>query len=277
MTHNLVRSVFISDVHLGTAACQAQYLLDFLHSHKPEYLYLVGDIVDLIAMRKRVNFTVQHEQVVEKVMEMARQGTRVIYIPGNHDALMRRFSGQIVAGIEVHRNRVHYCADGRRFFVSHGDEFDSAMHAGVFWYVVGDFSHHVLLRLNTFLNACRRALKLPYWSLAGFIKKRIGKANEFIRRFELIAARQARELKYDGFICGHIHQSGMRRINDVLYCNDGDWVEHCTALIETNQGEFELVHWADHREVLIRERELADEWDGVPDASFPEANLGQRG
>ena len=277
MTHNLVRSVFISDVHLGTAACQAQYLLDFLNSHKPEYLYLVGDIVDLIAMRKRVNFTVQHEQVVEKVMEMARQGTRVIYIPGNHDALMRRFSGQIVAGIEVHRNRVHYCADGRRFFVSHGDEFDSAMHAGVFWYVVGDFSHHLLLRLNTFLNACRRAFKLPYWSLAGFIKKRIGKANEFIRRFELIAARQARELKYDGFICGHIHQSGMRRINDVLYCNDGDWVEHCTALIETNQGEFELVHWADHKEVLIRERELADEWDGVPDASFTEANLGQRG
>lgn len=270
MTQNRVRSVFVSDVHLGTSACQAQYLLDFLHAHKMEYLYLVGDIVDLIYMRKRVNFTAQHEQVVEKVMELARQGTRVIYIPGNHDALMRRFVGQIIAGIEVHRNRVHYCADGRRFFVSHGDEFDSAMHAGMFWYMVGDLSHALLLRLNTVLNGVRRVLKLPYWSLAGYLKKRIGKANEFIRRFEWIAAKKARDLQYDGFICGHIHQSGMRRINGVLYCNDGDWVEHCTALIENIQGQFELMHWADRKEVLVRERDLAEEWDGVP-----EINLGR--
>ncbi len=265
MYSNPVRSIFISDVHLGTAACQAQYLLDFLNNHKPEYLYLVGDIVDLIQMRKRISFTLQHEQVVEKVLEMARQGTRVIYIPGNHDALMRKFAGQIVAGVEVHRNRIHYSADGRRFFVSHGDEFDSAMHAGVFWYVVGDFSHGLLLRLNTFLNGVRRVFKLPYWSLAGYIKKRIGKASQFIRRFEWIAARQAQELKYDGFICGHIHHSGMRRLNGVLYCNDGDWVEHCTALMETQQGQFELVHWADRKEVLIKERELNEEWDGVPE------------
>ena len=261
-----VRSIFISDVHLGTSACQAQYLLDFLSSHSTEYLYLVGDIVDLVYMRKRVNFTDQHEKVVEKVLEMARNGTRVIYIPGNHDALMRRFAGQIVAGIEVHRNRVHYCADGRRFFVSHGDEFDSAMHAGVFWHVVGDFSHNVLLRLNTVLNGLRRMFKLPYWSLAGYIKNRIGKANEFIRRFEWIAARQAQDLKYNGFICGHIHQSGMRRINGVLYCNDGDWVEHCTALIENNQGEFELLHWADRKHLLVRERDLSEEWGAVPQA-----------
>ncbi len=259
-----VRSVFISDVHLGTTACQAQYLLDFLDSCETEYLSLVGDIVDLIYMRKRVNFTLLHEQVVDKVMALARSGTRVIYIPGNHDALMRRFCGQIVAGIEIHRNRVHYCADGRRFFVSHGDEFDSALHAGVFWYVVGEFSHNVLMRLNTVLNGMRRLLKLPYWSLAGYIKKRIGKANEFISRFEWIAARQARELKYDGFVCGHIHQSGMRRIEGVLYCNDGDWVEHCTALIETHRGQFELVHWADHKEVLVREIDLSEEWEAIP-------------
>ena len=140
------------------------------------------------------------------------------------------------------------------------------MHAGVFWHVVGDFSHNVLLRLNTVLNGLRRMFKLPYWSLAGYIKNRIGKANEFIRRFEWIAARQAQDLKYNGFICGHIHQSGMRRINGVLYCNDGDWVEHCTALIENNQGEFELLHWADRKHVLVRERDLSEEWGAVPQA-----------
>ncbi len=264
MTVNHVRSIFISDIHLGTSDCKAQYLLDFLQNHRMEYLYLVGDIVDLLYMKRRVYFTPQHEAVVEKVLDLARQGTRVIYIPGNHDSLMRRFCGQIVAGVEVHRNRVHYCADGRRFFVSHGDEFDSAMHAGMFWQVVGDFSHGLLLKLNTLLNGGRRILKLPYWSLAGFIKNRISKASEFIRRFELIAAHQARELKYDGFICGHIHQSGLRRINGVLYCNDGDWVEHCTALMETQSGQFELVHWADRKTVLMRESELADDAEIVP-------------
>ncbi|WP_290577161.1 UDP-2,3-diacylglucosamine diphosphatase [Ketobacter sp.] len=264
MIKTQVRSAFVSDVHLGTSACQAQYLLDFLKTCRMEYLYLVGDIIDLLHMRRRVNFTPLHEQVVEQIMALARQGTRVIYIPGNHDALMRRFCGQMVAGIEIHRNRVHYCADGRRFFVSHGDEFDSALHAGVFWYVVGDLSHTLLLRLNTLLNGTRRLFNLPYWSLAGFLKKRIGKANQFIRRFETIAARQAQELKYDGFICGHIHQSGMRRIDGVLYCNDGDWVEHCTALVETNDGRFELVHWADHKEVLVRESDLEEEWVAIP-------------
>ncbi|MAR91401.1 MAG: UDP-2,3-diacylglucosamine diphosphatase [Pseudomonadota bacterium] len=259
-----VRSVFISDVHLGTTACQAQYLLDFLRTCQTEYLYLVGDIIDLLYMRRRVHFTPQHEEVVETILALARNGTRVIYIPGNHDALMRRFCGQMVAGVEIHRHRVHYCADGRRFFVSHGDEFDSAIHAGVFWHMVGDLSHHLLLRLNTLVNGLRRLLKMPYWSLAGYLKQRIGKASKFIRRFETIAAHQARELKFDGFICGHIHQSGMRRIDGVLYCNDGDWVEHCTALVETRQGQFELLHWADHKEVLLRETELTEDWDAIP-------------
>lgn len=264
MTKNSVRSVFISDIHLGTPACQAHYLLDFLDSHQMEYLYLVGDIVDLINMKKRVHFTPQHEAVVQKFIDLAKEGTRVIYIPGNHDALMRRFCGQIVAGVEIHRNRVHYCADGRRFFVSHGDEFDSALHAGVFWRLVGDFSHALLLKMNTFFNGTRRLFKLPYWSLAGFLKNRIGKASEFIRRFEWIAAKQAHDLKYEGFICGHIHQSGMRRLHDVLYCNDGDWVEHCTALVENKQGQFELLHWADNKHVILREIEVEEEITAIP-------------
>lgn len=264
MSIKTVRSVFISDVHLGTADCQAQYLLDFLRSHQMQFLYLVGDIVDLLYMRKRVHFTTQHEDVVNQILRLARQGTKVLYIPGNHDAKFRRFCGQSFAGIELRRHAVHQCADGRRFFVSHGDEFDSAMHAGVFWNLVGDFSHSLLLRMNTLVNGVRRLLKLPYWSLAGYIKTRIGRAAEFIRRFEWIAAHKARELQFDGYICGHIHLSGMRRINGVLYCNDGDWVEHCTALVEDNSGQLSLVHWADRKEVLMREQELTEDWESVP-------------
>lgn len=262
-----VRSVFISDIHLGTSACQAQYLLDFLNSYQMDSLYLVGDIVDILAMRKRVQFSNQQEAVIERLVTMAKEQTTVMYIPGNHDALLRRFCGQTIMGIEVHRNKVHYCKDGRRFYVSHGDEFDSALHAGVIWHVVGGFSHSLLLHLNTILNGLRRYLKLPYWSLAGYLKNRIGKASKFIRRFEWIAAKQARELKYDGFICGHIHQSGMRLIDGVLYCNDGDWVEHCTALIEDNSGQFELVHWADRKVVILKETELSDEWSAIPQAT----------
>ncbi len=270
MSTRSVRAVFISDVHLGTSDCQAQYLLDFLRNHRMDFLYLVGDIVDLLYMRKRVNFTALHEDVVQEVLRLARQGTRVVYIPGNHDARLRRFCGEKFWGVEVHRHQVHQTADGRHFFVSHGDEFDSVMHAGVFWSLVGDFSHALLLRLNTLVNGVRRFLKLPYWSLAGHIKNRIGKAAEFIRRFELIAAHKARELSYDGYICGHIHQSGMRRVNGVLYCNDGDWVEHCTALVEEKNGQFALVHWADRKEVLLREQELADDWDALPQSPVTE-------
>ena len=266
MSTRNVRAVFISDVHLGTSDCQAQYLLDFLQHHQMDNLYLVGDIVDLLYMRKRVNFTVQHEEVVNSIVQLARSGTRVIYIPGNHDAKFRRFCGQTFAGIEIRRHAVHHGADGRRFFVSHGDEFDGAMHAGVLWTVVGDLSHTLLLRLNTLVNGMRRLLKLPYWSFAGYIKTRIGKAAEFIRRYEWIAARKARELDFDGYICGHIHVSGMRRIDGVLYCNDGDWVEHCTALVEERNGQFALVHWADRKEVLLRENELTDSWDPLPQA-----------
>lgn len=266
MGKHAVRSVFISDVHLGTADCQAQYLLDFLQQHQMENLYLVGDIVDLLYMRKRVNFTVQHEEVVNQIVQLAKKGTRVIYIPGNHDAKFRRFCGQSFAGIEIHRHAVHRCADGRRFFVSHGDEFDGAMHAGLLWTLVGDLSHTLLLRLNTLVNGARRLLKLPYWSFAGYIKTRIGKAAEFIRRYEWMAARKARELDFDGYICGHIHVSGMRRIDGVLYCNDGDWVEHCTALVEDNSGQLSLVHWADRKEVLLRENELSESWDPLPQA-----------
>lgn len=263
------RAVFISDVHLGTPDCKVEYLLDFLSQIETHKLYLVGDIIDLIAMRRRVHFNAEHEQVIAAIMKMACSGTEVIYIPGNHDAMMRRFVGQKIAGIKIQRHATHQTLDGRRFFVSHGDEFDSVMQCSAWLNRVGDLSHGVLVKLNTLLNMARKNLRLPYWSLAGYVKKRIAKASAFIETYEGIAAKRASETHYDGYICGHIHHSALKYEHGILYCNDGDWVEHCTALIEDPQGQFSLVHWSDHQSVLQHERELQrpDESGEIPELS----------
>ena len=275
MKGNHYRAIFISDVHLGTNACQADYLIDFLTQNSADTLYLVGDIIDLLAMRKRIYFSPQHEEVLAIILKKARKGTRVIYIPGNHDALFRRFCGQSIAGVDVRFSAVHEAANGMRLFVSHGDEFDGIMRCSAWLNWLGDVSHGFLLRLNTIVNLLRKHWKLPYWSLARAVKQRIGKAQAFINQFEQIASRQAFERDYDGYICGHIHHWQMQYHGGVLYANDGDWVEHCTALVETHQGEFQLLHWADRKEILLRSSELvkpeivdgsADSWLPVQDA-----------
>lgn len=246
------RAIFISDVHLGTSACQAEYLLDFLTQNSCDTLYLVGDIIDLLAMRKRVQFTAEHEEVISLVMKKAKEGTRVIYIPGNHDALFRRFAGQTIAGIEVKLNEVHAAVNGDNYFVAHGDEFDGVMRCSSMLDLVGDLSHGFLLRLNTVVNLVRRAWKLPYWSISRAIKQRVGKATNFIEQFEKLVSHRALERKFDGYICGHIHHWQMTYHNQTLYMNDGDWVEHCTALVETKQGDMNLIHWADEKEILVK-------------------------
>ena len=256
MKGNHYRAIFISDVHLGTSACQADYLKDFLTRNTCDTLYLVGDIIDLLAMRKRVHFTPPHEEVLAMILKMARQGVRVVYIPGNHDAMFRRFCGQIIAGVEIRLNAIHETRNGERFYVSHGDEFDGIMQCSAWLSWVGDISHGLLLKINTLFNLARRGLKLPFWSLARAVKKRISSAQSFIHQFERIASGQARERDYDGYICGHIHHWQMRYYGNALYVNDGDWVEHCTALVETAQGELQLLHWADHKSVLVRQSQL---------------------
>ena len=196
------RSVFISDVHLGTADCQAEYLLDFLNQVRCETLYLVGDIIDLIAMQRRVHFPDSHQAVIHKLIELAASGTRVVYVPGNHDDFLRRFCGQTIAGIELQYKAVHTTADGRRFMVCHGDQFDQVVRCSPLMLLVGDRAHGILLRLNRWFNAWRRLKGKPYWSLAAWVKSRIGKARTFIRRFELAALTVAEKGNYDGFICG---------------------------------------------------------------------------
>lgn len=249
------RSVFISDVHLGTADCQADYLLDFLTSVRCDTLYLVGDIVDLIAMQRRVHFPPSHEAVIQALLALAASGTRVVYVPGNHDEFFRRFCGQSLSGIELKLKAVHTTADGRRFLVCHGDQFDQVVRCSPLMLLVGDRAHGLLLRLNRWFNAWRRVQGKPYWSLAAWIKGRIGKARTFIRRFELAALTAAERGHYDGFICGHIHSAGFLRSPEGLYCNDGDWVEHCTALVEDQAGQLALLHWSEQPEIIAREPE----------------------
>ncbi len=260
------RSVFISDVHLGSADCQAEYLLDFLDNISCDTLYLVGDIVDLIAMQRRVHFPESHQAVVRRFMAIANAGTRVIYVPGNHDDFLRHFCGQTLAGIELKQKAIHTTADGRRFVVCHGDQFDQVVRCSPLMLLVGDRAHGVLLRLNRWFNAWRRLRRKPYWSLAVWVKSRIGKARSFIRRFELAALTVAERGHYDGFICGHIHSAGFLRSQEGLYCNDGDWVEHCTALVEQQDGRLDILHWSEQPGIIATE----------PSAPAPEFSRGQR-
>lgn len=268
------RSIFISDLHLGTRDCRAGYLLDFLDSTESRYLYLVGDIFDLWSMRQRVHWTPEHSAVVNKIFEKASRGTRVVYIPGNHDELCRDFAGMEFRGVAIRLNATHTTADGRRFFVSHGDEFDAAVKHNRLLKLVGDRAYYLLLAANRWFNALRRRLGRPYWSLSACLKTRVGKAAAYIRKYERAVAFEAGRREMDGYICGHIHKAGIERIDGRLYCNDGDWVEHCTALTEDFEGNLHLVHWADLKRV-----ERVSRGAGIDDSVVPlpeAAGLGLR-
>jgi UDP-2,3-diacylglucosamine pyrophosphatase LpxH len=219
------RTVFISDLHLGTPGCQAAALLDFLKSHPSDYLYLVGDIVDGWQLRRRWYWPQAHNDVVQKLLRSARKGCRVIYVPGNHDEFARQFVNHQFGGIEVLEEAVHVGADGRRLWVIHGDYFDAVVQCAKWLAYLGDNLYEFTLRLNRHLNTLRGRLGLPYWSLSAYLKHKVKKALN------------------QGVVCGHIHRAEMREIDGILYCNDGDWVESRTALVEHFDGRLELVHW----------------------------------
>jgi UDP-2,3-diacylglucosamine pyrophosphatase LpxH len=246
------RSIFISDVHLGTPDCRADYLLDFLRSTDCEQLYLVGDIIDLEALSTRTWWHPGHTLILAELLRKAATGTRVTYIPGNHDAALRGLSGQRIGPIEVRLDAIHETADGRRFRVSHGDEFDP--HAvGKRWITwLGIHAHRWVCRASRGINTLRRRVRLPYLPLTILLKSRIGRASRYIGEYEQAVATDARERQLDGHICGHIHYGNVREIDGVLYCNDGDWVEHCTALIEHSDGTLELLHWSERSTTLAQ-------------------------
>jgi UDP-2,3-diacylglucosamine pyrophosphatase LpxH len=238
------RSVFISDVHLGTRGCQAELLLDFIRQIECETLYLVGDIVDGWKMKGGWFWPQSHNDVVQKILRLARKGVNVVYVPGNHDDRIRDFCGVHFGGVVVARDAIHETADGRRFLVIHGDEFDGVVQHARWLALLGDWAYRALLASNTLVNRVRRRLGFGYWSFSAFLKVKVKNALQFIENFELAVAEEARRRGVDGVICGHIHKAEVRMIGEVLYINDGDWVESCTALVEHADGRLEILEWA---------------------------------
>lgn len=248
-----VRTVFISDVHLGTPGCQAEALLDFLRCVECETLYLVGDIVDGWQLMRRWYWPQAHNDVVQKVLRKARKGTRVVLVPGNHDEFARRYLGHSFGGIEVVEDAIHQTADGRRFWVMHGDLFDGVVQCARWLAHVGDGLYQITLRLNRTLNSVRARIGLPYWSLSRYLKLKVKRAVSFIGDFEAAVIREAKRRGVDGVVCGHIHHAELRTVDGLTYANDGDWVESLTALVEHGDGRLEVIEWSE----VLRQRQRA--------------------
>jgi UDP-2,3-diacylglucosamine pyrophosphatase LpxH len=244
LTIRKYRTVFISDVHLGTKGCQAELLLDFIRHIECDTLYLVGDIVDGWKLRSGWHWPQAHNDVVQKILRMARKGVRVVYVPGNHDDRIRDFIGVHFGGVVVARDAIHETADGRRFLVLHGDEFDGVVQHAKWLAFVGDYAYRALIAANTLFNRVRRRMGFGYWSLSAFMKTRVKNALQFVENFEAAVADEARRRGVDGVICGHIHKAEMRDIDGIAYINDGDWVESCSALVEHDDGRLEILEWA---------------------------------
>lgn len=237
------RTLFISDVHLGARGCQADRLLDFLRCHDAETIYLVGDIVDGWQLRSGWYWPQLHNDVVQKLLRKARKGTRIIYLPGNHDEFLRDFYGTHLGGIEVVETAIHQCADGRRYLVVHGDMFDLVVKHARWLALLGDSAYDFALLVNRYFNAMRRRLGFSYWSLSQWAKHKVKNAVNYIGAFEQTLANEAQRHKVDGVICGHIHHAVIHDQFGIRYVNCGDWVESCTAVAEHPDGRLEIVSW----------------------------------
>lgn len=247
------RTLFISDVHLGTRSSQAEMLLDFLRETDAETIYLVGDIVDFWRIRRGAIWPQSHNDVLQKLLRKVRKGTRIVFIPGNHDDGLRQYCGQRFGGIEIERQAIHETADGKRYLVIHGDEFDVVVRYAQWLAFLGDRGYEFALWLNWPLNFFRRRAGYGYWSLSSYLKQSIKTAVNFIGEFEKNLSEEASRRNVDGVICGHIHHAASRQFGDTHYLNTGDWVESCTAIGEREDGQFEMVHWLD----IVAEREAA--------------------
>ena len=241
------RSIFISDTHLGTRGCRGDFLADFLRRTSAQHLFLVGDIIDGWRLRKSWYWDAAHDDVLRQILRHARGGTKVTYIPGNHDEMFRSWLpvGVDISGIRLCQEAEHVTADGKRLLIIHGDEFDNVVRYAKFLAFLGDWAYTTALVVNRWFNAARRRLGLPYWSLSAWLKRQVKEAVKAIDRFESALAAEARRRGFDGVVCGHIHHAEMRMVDGILYMNDGDWVESCTALVEHHDGRMELIDWAE--------------------------------
>lgn len=249
------RTIWISDIHLGTKGCNAELLIDFLDHTDSQTMYLVGDIIDGWRLKKKFFWPPEHNDIVWRILKRAKRGTRIVYIPGNHDEMVRPFSGMNFGGVEIRRAAFHDTADGRRLMVLHGDEFDTIMLAHRWLAFVGDALYHVMMKINGWVAAVRKRFGLPYWSISKAAKNKVKNAVEFISKYEEVVARAAAERGVDGVVCGHIHTAECRNFTydgrTVEYWNDGDWVEGCNALVEHFDGRMEILNWPE--EVARRE------------------------
>lgn len=248
------RSIFISDVHLGTKDCKAEYLSNFLKNVECEHLYLVGDIVDIWNMKNAVHWSAAQNDVVRTILKKSKNGTKVIYVPGNHDEVFREYVEYNFGDIEIHKRLIHTTANKRQLLVLHGDEFDSVMSCNKIMSHIGDFAYDGLLFVNRVINKIRHNAGLPYWSLASNLKLKVKNARTYIEKFENAATLAAKHDGLDGVICGHIHHAEIKQLNDIVYYNTGDWVENCTAITEMHNGELNLIHYSEKKSNLKSDR-----------------------
>jgi UDP-2,3-diacylglucosamine pyrophosphatase LpxH len=261
------RTLFISDVHLGTRGCQADLLLDFLKHNESEELFLVGDIIDGWRLKSGWHWPQAHNDVVQKLLRKVRKGARVVFIPGNHDEFAREFLGMEFGGVEVVDHVIHETADGRKMLVVHGDQFDIVVNHARWLAHLGDWAYDFAIWTNTWYNAARRKLGLPYWSFSKWAKLKVKNAVNFIGDFEETLAAEARKRGVDGVICGHIHHATIRDIDGITYVNTGDFVESCSAIAEHFDGRLELLHWG------LLEAERAEQGAAVVALPTPEPVL----
>jgi len=253
-----VRTIFVSDIHLGTRACRGEDLLEYLKCFEFEQLYLVGDIVDFWAMSRSVQWSAVHNTVVQKILRLARRGVEVRYVTGNHDEALREFLGTSFGGISLVDQCVHRAADGREYFVVHGDRYDQVTHYARWLSMLGDMSYQRLIALNRMLSWIRRHLGIAgHWSLADYAKRNVLRAVSFIGEFERAVVRDARGMGYQGVICGHIHTPVIKSIDGVDYLNCGDWVDSCSAIVEHLDGRMALLRLADLPQAGMAQRTVA--------------------
>lgn len=251
------RSIFLSDIHLGTRHCQADLLLDFLGAHDAEQIFLIGDIIDGWRLERKWYWPDSHENVVEDIIDKSRLGVKIFYIPGNHDEFARDFDGQVIENVEVLDETIHVTADGRRYLVIHGDQFDVVLQKAKWLAYLGDWFYEMCLTSNTWLNQVRKRMGLEYWSLGAFAKRHVKSFVNIIGQYEDVVAEAVQQRGVHGVICGHIHHAMSRDMNGIHYVNTGDWVESCTAVVEHFDGTLEVIYWTVSERKHARDHAIA--------------------
>lgn len=252
------RTLFLSDIHLGSRGCQAPLLLDFMRFHDADTMYLVGDVVDGWRLKKRWHWPQSHNDVVQKLLRKGRKGTRIVYLPGNHDEFLRDYLGLKMGGIEIVDSLVHEAADGKRFLVVHGDQYDVVVRHAKWLAFLGDWAYNLALWTNIYVNLVRRRLGFDYWSLSAWAKNKVKNAVSFIGRYEETLSHEAGKAQVDGVICGHIHHATIQDVGGIKYINTGDWVESCSAVAEHEDGTLELIKWTRMSAEGLEEARLAE-------------------